>query len=92
MDSNRKWMAASDRTKIIHGARQDSNAWRAGVRDGQKWTSIDVGLGDPSRLAEIEIDDGQEKRRIKYYPASANVTLVPQYKANTGRCDPGTFH
>jgi len=85
-------MAASDRTKIIHGARQDSNAWRAGVRDGQKWTSIDVGLGDPSRLAEIEIDDGQEKRRINYYPASANVTLVPQYKANTGRCDPGTFH
>ncbi len=49
----------SERTKIIKGTKPDSNAWRAGVRDGQKWTPIDVGVGDPTYLAEIEIEDEQ---------------------------------
>ena len=78
----------SDRTKIIHGAKQDSNAWRAGVRDGQKWTSLDVVRGDSTYLAQIEIEDQQGRRHIKYYPASADVVVAPQYKANTSRCDP----
>jgi len=81
----------SNRTSIIHGAKQDSNAWRAGVRDGQKWTSFDVALGDPAYLAEIEIEDGQGNRRIKYYPASAEVVVVPQYKAITPQCYPGAL-
>ena len=81
----------SQRTKIIHGAKQDSNAWHAGVRDGQNWSSIDVVVGDPSYLAEIEIGDKQGSRRIKYYPASTNTYLAPQYKAITDRCNPGTL-
>lgn len=82
---------ASDKTKIIHGAKPDSNAWRAGVRDGQKFSAIDVGLGDPTYLAEIEIEDEQGRRRIKYYPASAEAVTAPQYKASTPRCDPATL-
>jgi predicted metalloprotease with PDZ domain len=81
----------SDRTKIIQGAKQDSNAWRTGVRDGQKWTAIDVALGDSTYLAEIEIEDEQGKRRVKYYPAKTEAILVPQYKATVRLCDPGAF-
>jgi predicted metalloprotease with PDZ domain len=81
----------SQRTKIIHGAKPNSNAWHAGVRDGQKWSSIDVVVGDSSYLAEIEIEDEQGRRRVKYHPASTNPYLAPQYKAITDRCDPGTL-
>ncbi len=84
-------LTQSNRTKIIHGAKQESNAWRAGVRDGQKWTPTDVVWGDSSYSAEIEVEDGQGKRRIRYYPASTDIHMVPQYKANPGRCDPGTL-
>jgi predicted metalloprotease with PDZ domain len=81
----------SEKSKIIHGVKQDSNAWRAGVRDGQKWTPRDVVWGDASYLAGIDIEDEQGKRRIQYYPASATTFSVPQYKANTARCDPWTL-
>jgi predicted metalloprotease with PDZ domain len=82
---------ASDRAKVIQGAKRDSNAWRAGVRDGQKFTGIDVVLGDPTYLAEIEIEDSQGRRRVKYYPASVDEIVAPQYKASTERCDPGSL-
>jgi len=81
----------SERAKIIHGVKQDSHAWQAGVRDGQKWTAVDVNTGDPTYLAQIEIEDDQGRRRIKYYPASADVVVAPQYKANASRCAPGTL-
>ena len=77
----------SERAGIIKGAKRGSNAWRSGVRDGQKWTAIDVGLGDPAYLAEIEIEDEQGRRRVKFYPASAEAVMVPQYKATTRECD-----
>ena len=81
----------SERARIIKGAKPDSNAWRAGVRDGQKWTALDVGLGDPTYQAEIEIEDDEGKRRIKFFPASADTVMVPQYKPATPRCDPKTL-
>jgi predicted metalloprotease with PDZ domain len=81
----------SEQTKVIKGTKPDSNAWRAGVRDGQKWSSIDVGLGDPTYLAEIEVEDGQGTRRIKFYPASSNEVMAPQYKTSTRECDPATL-
>jgi len=82
---------ASKRAKIITGANPDSSAWRAGIRDGQKWTAIDVGLGDPTYMAEIEIQDEQGTRRVKYYPASVQDVMASKYKAETTRCDPTAF-
>ena len=81
----------SERTKIIKGTKPDSNAWRAGVRDGQKWTPIDVGVGDPTYLAEIEIEDEQGTRRVKFYPASVDAVMAPQYKASPPGCNPVTL-
>ncbi len=81
----------SSRTWIIEGVKQDSNAWRAGVRDGQKWHPIDVNFNDPTYLADIEVEDQQGKRRIKFYPATLDVIKVPQFKLTTKRCDPATL-
>ena len=82
---------ASERARIIKGAKAESNAWRAGVRDGQKWTPIDVVPGEPTYLAEIEIEDEQGKRRIKFFPASVDAVMAPQYRASALRCDPAAL-
>lgn len=76
-DSGFDW-TESKSTGVIHGTKHDSNAWRAGVRDGQK-------VGDSTYPAGIEIEDTQGLRRIKYYPAAPDASVVPQYTANTER-------
>ena len=79
----------SEESKIIHGVKPESNAWRAGVRDGQKWLPLDVAWGDSGSLAEIEIEDDRGTRRAKYYPASTSVTYAPQYTRSSRECAAG---
>ena len=81
----------SEEDMVIRGVKRDSNAWDAGVRDGQRWKPVDVVFGDPSYRAGIEIEDEKGKRRIQYYPASTMAFTAPQYKANHLNCDPLTF-
>lgn len=71
----------SKRTGTITAVRQPSNAWDAGVRDGQQWTPIDVVWGDPGYLIELEVRDRQGVRRVKYHPAASRGEPVPQYTA-----------
>jgi hypothetical protein len=81
----------SRKTGTIRGVRENSNAWQAGVRDGQRWSPMDIVWGDPSYLTELEIRDGQGTRRAKYYPASSNTGRAPQYTATSaGSCIQGT--
>jgi len=75
----------SRKTGTIHGVREGSGAWRAGVRDGQAWSPLDVTWGDPEYLAELEIRDGEGVRRVKYRPASIETTRAPQYTLVPGR-------
>jgi predicted metalloprotease with PDZ domain len=80
----------SRKTGIIQGVRESGNAWQAGVRNGQRWAPMDVVLGDPGYLAELEIRDGQRTHRVKYYPVSSSTVHAPQYTAtSTGSCDLG---
>jgi predicted metalloprotease with PDZ domain len=71
----------SRKTGTIRGVRETSNAWNAGVREGQRWAPLDVVWGDPAYLAELEIRDGQGARRVKFYPASSDTVDAPQYTA-----------
>jgi hypothetical protein len=81
----------SRKTGTIRGIREDSSAWQAGVREGQRWAPMDVVWGDPDYLAELEIRDGQGTRRVRYYPASTKAIPAPQYSPIAGRsCPPGT--
>ena len=79
----------SKKTGIIQGVRESGKAWEAGVRNGQRWATMDVVWGDPSYLAELEIRDGQDTRRVKFYPASSNAIDAPQYTpTSSAGCDP----
>lgn len=79
---------ASEKTGIIEGIREDTSAWRAGIRNGQKWSALDVTWGDAGYQADLEITDQRGTRRVKYYPATTEVTPVPQYAVASPRCDP----
>jgi predicted metalloprotease with PDZ domain len=79
----------SKKTGIIQSVREGGNAWEAGVRNGQRWSAIDVVWGDPGYLAELEIRDGERTRRVKYYPASSDAIRAPQYAPRSSReCAP----
>jgi predicted metalloprotease with PDZ domain len=79
----------SKKTGIIQHVREGGTAWEAGVRNGQRWSAIDVVWGDPGYLAELEIRDGERTRRVKYYPASSDAIPAPQYTPTSSRgCDP----
>lgn len=73
----------SSRTRIIQGAKPGTNAWNAGVRDGQRWSARDL-VGDATYPAEIEDENG--KRRVRYYPASPQPYTVPQYTPTEATC------
>jgi hypothetical protein len=80
----------SEKTMTISGVRHGSNAWQAGVRDGQHWAAMDVAWGDPGYPADPEIRDEQGTRRVKYLPAASNTIYAPQYAATSARsCVPG---
>jgi hypothetical protein len=84
-------LGESRKIGTVRGVRENSNAWQAGVRDGQRWSPMDIVWGDPGYLAELEIRDAQGTRRVKYYPASSTSVPVPQYLANSaGTCPQGT--
>ena len=81
----------SKKTGIIQRVREGGNAWEAGVRNGQRWSAIDVVWGDPGYLTELEIRDGERSRRVKYYPASSDAIRAPQYTPTSSRrCDSRT--
>ncbi len=69
----------SRKTGTVRGVTLGSNAWQAGVRDGQHWAPLDVAWGDPGYLADLEITDAQGTRRAKYYPAAVTSMPAPQY-------------
>jgi predicted metalloprotease with PDZ domain len=82
---------ASLKTSIIQGVKPDSNAFRAGVRNGQKWEPSDVVFGDPSYQVDIALDDEQGRRHVKYYPTAGVTIALPQYKIQASSCDPWTL-
>ena len=77
---------ASRKSGKIQSARENSNAWRAGVRDGQAWSTIDFVSGDPGYLAEFELRDENGTRRVRFYPASPIGSRAPQYAASPAPC------
>jgi len=70
---------ASFKLGTITGLRQDSNAYRAGIREGMKLVRLSVQYGDPSREATITIrgSDGLDAQ-IRYIPAGPDIS-VPQF-------------
>jgi len=71
----------------ITGVETASNAYRAGLRDGQIYIDADFRNGDPAKEAHITVKDQGPQRVISYYPAG-RTALIPQYKINPGPLRP----
>ncbi len=70
---------ASYSKRIFTGVRENGPAYRAGLRNGQKW--IKGGLAfDQNVMAEFTVEDSGMQKVVKYYPASDEKVRVPQYK------------
>lgn len=66
----------SERTGIIQGVKPGSNAWKAGVRDGQRWKPTDIAVGDPEHKAGMLVD-GQPNRVLPCLDREFLSTEVP---------------
>lgn len=73
--------------KVIAGVKEDSAAYRAGLRDNQVVVRRSIYFGDTTKPVEITIREGIGERTIRYYPASRNTVGVPQYKLRPGITD-----
>src|SRR5687767_13362994 len=74
----------SFKTRIISGVAPDSNAYRAGLRDGQKWVSGGFVYGDPNRLTKLTVIEGDRQKVVQFYPASTEAVRLPQFKLKPG--------
>jgi predicted metalloprotease with PDZ domain len=61
---------------VLTGVAPDSNAYRAGLRNGQRVVSWSVRHGDPLHPLEIAIDDGGVARTFRYLPQGKPVGVV----------------
>ena len=71
-----KWV----KSRVISGVVPDSNAYRAGLRDGQKWVTGGMVHDDPTRLTKFTVIDGDTQKVVQFYPASTEAIRLPQYK------------
>ncbi len=76
-------LEASYAKRIIMGVREGGNAYRAGMRNGQKLVGIDL-VRDPTVLATFTIEEAGMRKSIKYFPAGDNKTVAPQFRLKPG--------
>lgn len=73
---------ASFPNRIFQGVRENSNAYEAGLRNGQKWVKGGV-TRDPTVLAEFIVEESGAQKNVKYYPAGRNKTAAPRFELKT---------
>ncbi len=78
-----KWVVS----RVISGVVPDSNAHRAGLRDGQKWVTGGFVRGDSTRLTKLTVIEGDTQKVVQYYPAAREAIRLPQYKLKPGISD-----
>jgi predicted metalloprotease with PDZ domain len=74
---------ASRRDGIVTGVRESSNAFGAGLRDGQKITGWSVYHGNPDKQVKLGVVDNGEKKTIIYLPRGSPVA-VQQFRLKRG--------
>jgi len=77
----------SSKTRVVSGVAPDSNAHKAGLRDGQKLVTWGFMLDKPKRQAKITIVEGGTQKVLQYYPASTEAIRLPQFKLKQGLSD-----
>lgn len=72
-------LEASWKTKEIIGVTENSEAWQAGIRNGQKIKGYSINYDNIYQLAEVSIEEKGTTRKVTYYPMSAKKIEVPQF-------------
>jgi len=77
------------RSFVVSGVKPDSEAFKAGLRDGQKITGVSVSWNDTSKPVRIRIRAADGDRTHQYYPRGA-AKEIEQYYLDVGcvRHDP----
>ena len=65
--------------KVTAGVKRRSNAYRAGLRNGQIILGATVFFGDVTKMVEIRVKASKVERTIKFYPLGRTIA-VPQYE------------
>ena len=65
--------------KLVAGVREDSEAFKAGVRDGQEVLGMSISWNDVSKPVRLSIRAASGRLRIEYFPRGKTVT-IPQYR------------
>ncbi|MGB2625465.1 MAG: hypothetical protein WAK20_01640 [Candidatus Acidiferrum sp.] len=83
-------------TNLVSNVRQDSEAYKAGVRDGQEVVGMSIHWNDVSKPARLTIHSSEGQKKIEYFPRGQMVS-VPQYHLDQAawastpeRCKEGT--
>ena len=71
-------------TRVVSGVVPDSNAHKAGLRDGQKIVTWGFQFDNPKRLAKVTIAEGATQKVLQFYPASTKAIRHPQLKLKQG--------
>lgn len=71
--------------KVIAGVKENSAAYRAGLREGQIVVRrLPIEIGAPTKAVELTIKEGEGERTIRYYPASQSTIQMPAYRLRSG--------
>ncbi len=62
----------------------DSTAYRAGLRDGQKWVSGGFVWDEPNRLTKLTVIEGDTQKVVQFYPAATEGIRLPRYQLKQG--------
>jgi predicted metalloprotease with PDZ domain len=71
-------LSTSWKNKKITGLKEGSNAWTAGLRNGQSIVGYSINFDDFSQPSAIDIMEDGIKKTINYVPMSAEKMEVPQ--------------
>jgi predicted metalloprotease with PDZ domain len=81
--------------KTIFGVEPGSEAFKAGLRDGQKLFGSLIYYDDPSKQVKLTIKDEDGKRVLTYYPRGPSISLqqfkldAEKYSSNPEACTVG---
>jgi predicted metalloprotease with PDZ domain len=65
--------------KLVAGVREDSEAFKAGVRDGQEVLGMSIYWNVVSKPVRLTVRAANGRLRIEYFPKGKTVT-IPQYR------------
>jgi predicted metalloprotease with PDZ domain len=61
--------------KIVFGVEADSEAWKAGLRDGQRLVGWSIHNGDASKEVRLTIQTADGELVLRYYPRGSDISI-----------------